>query len=52
MKIYVCEEYVQVMAHKEWVIKFATRSFEKALEWEREDEDKRLFTALELEEEL
>lgn len=52
MKIYVCEEYLQLMAHKEWCVIFATRSLEKALEWEREDEDNRLFTALELEDEL
>lgn len=50
MKIYVCEEYVQIMAHKEWVVKFATKSLETALDWEREDEYNRLFVEVELEE--
>lgn len=49
MTIYLCEEYEQVRNSKVWIVKFATKSLERALAWEAENEDDRVITKVELE---
>lgn len=48
MTIYLCEEHEQVGNSKVWIVKFATKSLERALAWEAEDDDNRVITKVEL----
>ena len=49
MTIYLCEEYEQVGNSKVWIVKFATKSLERALAWEAEDDNNRIVVPTELE---
>lgn len=47
MFIYVGEEYDVI--EETWMVTFATKSLERALAWEAENEDDRVITKVELE---
>lgn len=49
MTIYICEDYSELLTHKGWIVRFATKSLERALAWEAEDDDNRVVVPTELE---